>query len=159
MGRQKECKLTEEQFEMILKMCWYSNDATGRKEKPYLVILLKLMYYCHIPFKDALALAPCQVNGPNEEVPGWYISEKNSNDRMVFEIPSFFYEELCDYQRRYKIGEEIPYICKTDRGVRGEFQKITKELGYGAVQLKEVRKLGEQNYTATRKPYKYKEDE
>lgn len=157
MGRQKECALTEEQFEMILKMCRYTNDATGRKEKPYLVILLKLMYYCHIPFKDALALTPYQVNGPNEEVQGWYKSEKNSNSIMVFEIPDFFYEELCDYQRIYHIGEDFPYVDKTDRGVRGEFQKITEELGYGAMQLKEVYYLGLQNYTDTKVPYKYKE--
>lgn len=158
MKRQKECSLTEEQFNKILKMCRNCNEATGRREKPYLIILLKLLYYCHIPFKDALSLAPCQVNGPNEEVPGWYRSEKNSGNIMVFEIPDFFYKELCAYQRTYRIGEEIPYVGKTDRGVRGEFQKITMELGYGAIQLKEIRKLGLQNYTATREPYKYKED-
>lgn len=155
MAKEKECYLTEEQFEKILEMCMYSDDKT--KAKPYLVILLKLMYYCHIPLIDALRITPYQVNGPDEEVPGWYDSEDN-NSRMVFEIPNFFYEELCDYQDKYNIGEDFSYIGKSDRGVRGQFQKITEKLGYGKMQLKEVKKLGEKNYTFTCKPYKYEED-
>ncbi len=157
MAKEKECYLTEEQFKKILEMCMYSDDKRRTKAKPYLVILLKLMYYCHLPLIDALGITPYQVNGPNEEVPGWYDSE-DTNSRMVFEIPDFFYKELCDYQKTYNIEEDFSYIGRSDRGVRGQFQKITEKLGYGAVQLKEVKKLGEKNYTSTCKPYKYEED-
>ena len=155
MDKQKECFLTEEQFYRIIEMC--NNGDSNIKEKSYLAILLKVMYYCHIPLVNALEITPYQINGPYEDVPGWYDSEKN-DARMVFEIPYFFYEELCDYQETHNLSEDFPYVEKSDRGIRDVFQSITQKLGYGKIQLKEVYKLGLENYKDTRKPYKYEED-